>query len=278
MSPPPRITVIIAVLNGAATLARCLDSILTQQQVTLEIVVIDGCSSDGTLEILQQYGDRLSYWESSADRSVYEAWNKGIRHARGDWICFLGADDRFADARSLALLQPTLAAADAQNIHMVYGKVDLLDARGRVLVTLGDPWHKARRTMRQKMGVPHPAVLHHRLMFERCGPFDASFRIAGDYDMMLRYLQQGDALFCDQVIVAMATGGLSTKPGNIPRLLAETQRAREQNGIFETLSWPRRLLRGAANILYRCLNDRQFAWMVGCYLRLLGLLQRFRSR
>ncbi len=91
----PRISVIIAVRNGAGTLQRALDSVFEQTYDDIELIVMDGASSDGTQAILERNAARIAYWRSEPDGGIYQAWNKALDHVTGDWICFLGADDRF---------------------------------------------------------------------------------------------------------------------------------------------------------------------------------------
>src|SRR5690348_14220883 len=89
----PRVSLIIAVYNGASTIVKCLNSVAAQTYGSRELIVIDGGSTDGTVDILRCNADQLSYWISEPDTGVYNAWNKGLARARGEWIAFLGADD-----------------------------------------------------------------------------------------------------------------------------------------------------------------------------------------
>src|SRR5580693_3513958 len=90
---PGRISIIIVTYNAAATLQVCLESIYSQSYKDLEIIVIDGQSTDGTVDILKQNTARLAYWKSEKDEGVYDAMNKGVKHLTGQWVYFLGADD-----------------------------------------------------------------------------------------------------------------------------------------------------------------------------------------
>ncbi|MCE3247241.1 MAG: glycosyl transferase, partial [Geminicoccaceae bacterium] len=92
-STAPRVTIITAVRNRAATLARTIESVLAQTWPEVEHVVIDGASSDGTVEVIRRYADRLAYWQSEPDRGISDAFNKGLAAARGDCIGLLNADD-----------------------------------------------------------------------------------------------------------------------------------------------------------------------------------------
>ena len=87
------ISIVIATYNASATLERCLKSIIPQMNDEIELIIIDGKSNDGTKEILNRYIEWISYTISEKDSGVYDAWNKGIKVAKGDWVMFIGADD-----------------------------------------------------------------------------------------------------------------------------------------------------------------------------------------
>ena len=95
----PLITIIIAVFNGAKTLQQCIDSVAQQSYPNKELIIIDGGSKDGTLDLLKANSEKIDYWVSETDNGIYNAWNKGLAQANGDWICFLGADDFFGILR-----------------------------------------------------------------------------------------------------------------------------------------------------------------------------------
>ena len=108
----PSVSVIIAVFNRAATLQSCLDSVFEQTPQSLEIIICDGGSTDGSREILEANGARLSYWQSQPDRGVPHAWNMALTRATGEWVCFLGADDRFAQRSTLATLLEAVSRSE----------------------------------------------------------------------------------------------------------------------------------------------------------------------
>ncbi len=94
-APPqrPLVSVITAVFNGEAFIASCIESVLSQDYPNIEHIVLDGGSTDGTVAILRKYQDQIAFWQSEPDKGVFDAWNKGLDLARGEWIAFLGADD-----------------------------------------------------------------------------------------------------------------------------------------------------------------------------------------
>lgn len=233
-----KITTIVAVYNGASTLQRCLDSFFRQTYPDKEIVVIDGGSTDGTVDILKANSEKLGYWESEPDRGIYHAWNKGLEHASGDWICFIGADDAFWSDDVFERMVPALETAQT-SIRVVYGKVAVLDKNGEVLRYGGIPWRQARRNMRYTLSIPHIGTMHHRGFFDRHGRFDEQFRIAGDYDMLLRELKDGEALFIpDLITVGFQHGGLSNSPRAMPAMLDELRKIYRKHGIVHPWTRP----------------------------------------
>ncbi|HJS39361.1 MAG TPA: glycosyltransferase family 2 protein, partial [Burkholderiales bacterium] len=232
MASRPAVSVIIGVKNGAAVLQACLDSVAAQDWVSRETIVVDSASTDGTPELLAANlrAGKVTDYLSEPDRGLYEAWNKGLRRARGDWICFLGCDDRFHDAGALrALLESPKAQA-----RVVYGRVHLVTEDGVVGEVLGKPWRETRRAFLAGRMIPHPGTLHHRSLFEEHGFFDETYRIAGDYDLLLREVLTREPAFVDRVIVDMRFGGMSSKPGAILGNLREIQRARAKRGLRGT--------------------------------------------
>lgn len=218
-------SVIVAVLNGAKTLARLLESIGSQTCRDVEVILIDGGSDDGTLEIIKGYKSLISYWVSEADGGIYHAWNKGLDRARGDWICFLGADDFFWDEKVLERMLPCMDSPE-RSARLIYGRVMVVSQGGTPLYEVGEPWEVARRKLADVMPLPHPGLMHHRSWFDEYGKFDPSFAIAGDYEMLLRGRLKENAIFIPSMIVAgMAQGGISSTASNALTQLREVRRA-----------------------------------------------------
>jgi len=226
------ITIIVAVLNMAHTLSRCLESVIRQTYADRELIVMDGGSTDGSSEIVQSCQGHIAYWESVPDRGIYHAWNKGLRLAHGKWICFLGADDYFWDKQVLQALSPSLDQASGMGIRVVYGQVARTSRTGEILYLRGKPWKSIRWQMAHGMplDLPHPGLMHHHRLFADHGPFDETFRIAGDYDFLLRELKgkNSRALYIPSVrTVGSQVGGIA----DCTNLLAhrEVARARKNN-------------------------------------------------
>jgi glycosyltransferase involved in cell wall biosynthesis len=232
----PSISTVIAVRNGALTVERTLNSLFEQRYERLEIVVMDGASTDGTPEILARHSSRIAFWHSEPDRGIYDAWNKALAHVSGDWVFFLGADDRMHAPDVLRRLAPTLAAA-ADHSRVVYGAIDIVDPDGRS-TRFGEPWSIAGPAFRMGLMLPHAATFHHRSLFEQRGLFDSTYQIAGDYELLLRELLDHDAVSVPGLIVAdVAGGGISDRPETDGRRAREKHRARRQHGLTVSPEW-----------------------------------------
>jgi glycosyltransferase involved in cell wall biosynthesis len=210
------ISVVVAVLNGRHTIARCIESIARQDQ-PCELIVMDGGSTDGTVSVLKENSGDIDYWETAVDKGIYDAWNKALDRARGEWICFLGADDYFSTRESLSFLA---RHADASKFNFVSSRVAWVNQSEKVVRVVGEPWNWERMKIHQV--IAHPGALHHRSLFQKVGKFDTRYQIAGDYDFLLRAGRTIAANYTDAVTVCMGIHGASLT--DVRRALRETRR------------------------------------------------------
>jgi len=240
----PLMSIIIAVFNGAKTLQQCIDSVAQQTYVNMELIIIDGGSKDGTVDLLMANSEQINYWISEPDSGIYNAWNKGLSQAKGEWICFLGADDYFWDAQVLDRMASKLATIPT-DIRVAYGQIMLLNNDGENLYPIGEPWSEVKERFKQVMIIPHPGLMHRRSLFERHGNFDESFRIGGDYELLLRELRTAEAIFVpDIIMIGMRQGGLSSSPSNSIESMWDIRRAQKMHGlIFPGYFWVMALIR-----------------------------------
>lgn len=237
MAAAPLISLVVATHNAARSLPRCLDSLRAQAFRDFEVIVMDGASTDGTVELLRASGDVVTQWRSEADSGIYQAWNKALPLARGEWIAFLGADDWLWDGEALARLAPQLREA-LPRYRIVYSRLRQVDEAGGVVDELGEPWEAFRARFRSHACLPHPGLMHHRSLFERHGGFDESFRLAADYEFLLRELAAGDALFVPALTVGVGWGGRTTAPENYVLGMRETEAALRRHGLHPpALTW-----------------------------------------
>ena len=203
------ISVITAVFNRAATLGDSLRSVHSQRWPDVEHIVIDGGSTDGGLAILDQHKSRIARIVSEPDGGLYDALNKGIRHASGDVIGFMHADDEFATPHALAHVA---AAFEDPDVGAVYG--DLVYVKKNDVSRVVRYWRAGqyqRTQLTQGWMPPHPTFYVRREVYSRFGGFDTRYRIAADYENMLRILWRGriKAAYIPEVLVRMRVGGMS---------------------------------------------------------------------
>jgi glycosyltransferase involved in cell wall biosynthesis len=202
---PPVISVIVAVFNGASTIQHCIDSVARQTYPHKELIIMDGASKDATVSILEKNTSQITYWESREDRGIAHAWNKSLEHVTGDWILFLGADDRLQDDSVLSDMTDVLCS-DVVN-DVVYGKIIFEGGPVNGLVVGGANDSSA---LKRRMVIPHTAAFHRWTFFDEVGIFDETFRIAMDYELLLRKKSLA-VKFLDRRITVMGGEGMSSR-------------------------------------------------------------------
>lgn len=206
-----RISLITAVRNRVSTIAGAMESVRAQSWQDIEHIVVDGASTDGTLALLGRYRDNVARLVSEPDRGVYDALNKGLRMATGDVVGFLHSDDEFASPDALALVAK---AFEDPAVDAVYGDLVYVSSKNPAQVVR---YWRAGSYSRPSLALgwmpPHPTFYVRRGIYERHGGFDTRFRIAADYEHMLRVLWQGSAraAYVPEVLVRMRTGGISNR-------------------------------------------------------------------
>lgn len=203
-----QISIVIATFNAGTTLERCLQSIISQKQEEIELLVIDGASTDSTLAIIRQYSEYIDVFISEPDQGLYDAWNKGIRAAHGQWIWFIGADDCLtpkAIANYLDFLH--LHIAELPNIDLITAEETLVDYTGRKIKTMGKPfcWKEYRKLML----IAHGATLHKKQLYVDYGLYSLDFKICADYEFLFRKGFSIRSLHMPLSTLLFATGGAS---------------------------------------------------------------------
>jgi putative colanic acid biosynthesis glycosyltransferase len=203
----PTISVITVSYNAASSLEKTILSVLNQQDVAVEYIVIDGGSTDGTLAILDRYHDRLAYCHSEPDRGVYDAMNKGMSFATGDWLFFIGADDLLANDQVFSRMWAYLAEnnIDWQQLDLIFGDVRYLT--GSKLVR---QYHS-----RFDVSLYIKNRLHHQGAFYRRTSiadwrYDSNFRAFADYELNLKlYLAKVRSVKIPFIVADCQVGGIS---------------------------------------------------------------------
>lgn len=242
------ISIITVSLNSAATIRDTIESVLAQDYPSIEYIVVDGGSTDGTLDVVREYGDRIARVISGPDRGIYDAMNKGIRAATGDLLGTLNADDFYADATCVRRLTTRLEEADADCVFADLVMVDPVDTDRIVRYYDSRTFRPSR--LRYGWMPAHPTFVARRTLYSRYGDYSLEYRIAADFEMMVRLLYRAQARYAHlpAVVVKMRTGGASTRGLSARWLLnREIVRACRTNGLDTSL--PRVLLKFPAKLM-----------------------------
>lgn len=232
----PLISIITVCYNSAATIADTLASVAAQSWPRIEHIVIDGGSLDGTLDVIAKHRGQLTQLLSEPDGGIYDAMNKGLALARGDIVGFLNADDVYADDEVLALVATKL---QCEALDAVYGDVEFFAG--------DDPRTVVRRYSSARFSpnriawgwMPaHPTLYLRRCVYQKFGLFRTDYRIAGDYEYVVRIFKDASlrSAYLPRVLVRMRIGGVSTNGlHNTIALNREVLRACRENGISTNL-------------------------------------------
>jgi len=214
----PLVTVITVVYNGEAYLEETILSVINQTYDNVEYIIVDGGSTDGTLEIIKKYDKQIDYWVSEQDSGIYNAWNKAITVAAGKWIAFLGADDLYLK-NAIELYINYIGNKD---IDYCSSQVELITKEKRLIEIFGLPWQW--RFFKKNMKVAHVGSLHNINYFKKMGLYNTNYQIAADYEMLLRKRNKLQALFLNSITVKMRDGGISNSMINL--VFKETMNAK----------------------------------------------------
>jgi len=215
-----------------------LESIISQRNVPkVEIIVVDGNSTDETPAIINEYDGSIDILIREPDEGVYDAMNKGINHATGDIVGILNADDRYQD---VGVLRSVIEKFETSQVDLCYGDLVYVDEEDEVVRYWKSGGYRPRKFYFGWMP-PHPTVFVKREVYERYDPFDLEFSIAADYELLLRLLLRHglSATYIEDVLVRMATGGQSNNSiRNIARANLEVYRAWQKNDLHGGMHVP----------------------------------------
>lgn len=202
----PKLSVITIVFNNATDIERTMLSVLGQTYQNIEYIVVDGASSDGTLGIIKKYADRLAKLISEKDEGIYDAMNKGLEAATGDYVLFMNSGDEFCSESTVVNV---FSIADDADLY--YGETEMIDAAGN---SLGQRRHKAPenftwRSFKYGMSVSHQAIYVRRSLAE---PFDRSYHLSADIDWILNAARKAKKIVnTHQYVAKYLVGGMSKK-------------------------------------------------------------------
>ncbi len=227
-----KFSIITATYNSEATIEDALKSVASQSYSNIEHIIIDGGSKDNTLKIIENYKDKIAYFVSEPDKGIYDALNKGINAATGDVIGFLHADDLFY---SNLVLEKTAKQFSENITDSIYG--DLLYVSKENTEKVIRNWKAGKYSLKKlKRGwmPPHPTFYVKKDVYVNFGTFDTDFKIAADYDFILRVLGKYkiSTNYLPEIMIKMRVGGESNKNiNNIIRKMKEDVNALKKNNL-----------------------------------------------
>lgn len=227
-----KVTIVTVSFNSARTVVDTLRSVADQSHEDIEHVVIDGGSTDGTVSLVNQYGKHVSRFVTEPDKGIYDAMNKGLAFATGEIIGFLNADDVYADAGVIAHVA---AAAAGSRVDAVFGDLVYVDAEaGSRVIRRWRAGPYSRSRLRHGWMPPHPTLFVRTALLKEIGGFDTRFRVAADYDCVLRLFGRRDlqVAYIEKELVRMRLGGVSN--GSIAGVLRKSRedlQAIRRNGL-----------------------------------------------
>jgi len=227
-----KVSVITVVFNNALYISNAIESVLSQDYGNIEYIIIDGCSTDGTIEVIDKYRDCIQVFLSEHDDGIYDALNKGVNHATGDIVGFLHSDDMFMDKGTVSSI---VRRFESSQIDVLYGDLDYVKNDGVECVVRR--WRSGLYSCKKlTLGwmPPHPTVYARREVYQRFGEYDLTYQISADYDYMLRIFTSHDLRidYLQEVLVKMRLGGVSNRSlYNIVRKSMEDYKALKKNQV-----------------------------------------------
>lgn len=226
-----KVSLITVCRNAADVINGTLNSVLVQDHPNIEVIVIDGASTDGTQDVVAAHRDRLTHFVSEPDKGIYDAMNKGLDRATGDIIGFVNAGDLLMDPDTITRV---VKAFGRSGVDVVYGDIIMVDEHD--IMKVKRIWRNGpydRADFRKGWMPPHVATFIKRSAYERFGHFRTELRIAADYEILHRFMykERLSAAHLPEVLVRFRLGGMSN--GSVRHVLkanAEVRRAWRLNG------------------------------------------------
>lgn len=232
------ISIIIATYNSEKTIGATLES-LRSQKLSVPVYIVDGGSTDRTIEILNDYRDVITEYSSERDEGVYDAWNKGLQFVSSSWVVFLGSDDwLMSDNEMMILNEEILRVEDDNSTVFLAGEVRrVCDG---VVTSIENKFIEKNRSVGFHNAMPftHTGTAQRVSLFENFGLFDSGYKIAGDFDFFARVMSGGNyrVAICPEYVLCMGDGGMSNSLRWRKTLLREKRKVLNKFGRLPLIS------------------------------------------
>jgi glycosyltransferase involved in cell wall biosynthesis len=249
MNSFPLVSIVTSVYNSVDTIEETILSVKNLNYKNIQYLIIDGGSTDGTLNIIENHLDFIDVFISEKDNGIYDAWNKGVINSKGEWILFLGADDKLKFDSIDKLLLPVIKSTIDSKYDYISGRSEIIH-NNKLLKVTGEAWVWDK--FRRYMCTAQCAALHNKELYSEIGLYDVSFKISGDYELLLRKKSGLRAAYVDEVVVEFKTGGVSNRNYSV---LFETYRAINKNKSLTNIGSFLNLIKSFLIKVYRDRNQ-----------------------
>jgi glycosyltransferase involved in cell wall biosynthesis len=204
-----KVSIITVAYNSSATIRDTIESVLSQDYADFEYILVDGQSTDDTLEIIRSYNHPGIRWISEPDKGIYDAMNKGVQMATGDIIGILNSDDFYTDSQVLSKVAKTFSEQQVESVYSDLAYVDASDVNKIVRYWKSGKYKEG--SFLAGWMPPHPTFFVQRSVYEKYSQFDVRLKSAADYELMLRFIHRFkiSVAYIPETLVKMRAGGVS---------------------------------------------------------------------
>ena len=229
----PKISVVTVVYNSKNLIATTIESIVNQSYKNIEYVVIDGASTDGTTDIINSYGNKISLFISEPDHGIYDAMTKGLNHCSGDFVVFINSGDRLATPY---IIEEIFSQPQAVNADVIYGDTDITDAEGNVIHSRRHrpPDVLTWKSFKRGMLVCHQSFIARRSLAQA---YNLDYRYAADFDWCINILKKSHSVFNSRKVISLFLEGGQTRKTIVPGLKERYRIMCSHYGILRAIFW-----------------------------------------